>query len=51
MNNLLFISEKNKGFEIKFKNLNNEEMDNLRGGASDLPPTGGDDFPIDPYKK
>ena len=51
MNNRLFIFEKNEGFEIKFKSLNNDEMNNLRGGVSDLPPTGGDDFPIDPYKK
>ena len=48
----LFISEKNEGFEIKFKNLNNDEMNNLRGGNSpDLPPSGGDDYPIDPYQK
>jgi len=51
MNNRLFISEKNEGFEIKFKSLNNDEMNNLRGGVSDLPPTGGEDFPIDPFKK
>ena len=51
MNNTLFISEKNEGFKIEFKSLNNDEMNNLRGGVSDLPPTGGEDFPIDPYKK
>ena len=47
----LFTLEKNESFEIKFKSLNNDEMNNLKGGVSDLPPTGGDDFPIDPYKK
>ena len=46
MKSKLFISEKNEGFEIKFKSLNNDEMNNLRGGVSDLPPSGGDDFPI-----
>ena len=52
MKNRSIISEKNEGFEIKFKSLNNDEMNNLRGGISpDLPPTGGDDFPIDPYKR
>ena len=51
MKSKLFISEKNEGFEIKFKSLNNDEMNNLRGGGSDLPPTGGDDYPIDPFKK
>ena len=51
MKSKLFISEKNEGFEIKFKSLNNDEMNNLRGGVSDLPPSGGDDYPIDPFKK
>ncbi len=47
MKNSLIISEKNEGFEIKFKSLNNDEMNNLRGGsAQDLPPSGGDDYPI-----
>ena len=53
MKNRLFISEKNKGFESNFKSLNNDEMNNLRGGTgknTDLPPSGGDDYPIDPYK-
>jgi len=38
----------------QFKSLNNDEMNNLRGGVAtspDLPPSGGEDFPIDPYKK
>jgi hypothetical protein len=54
MKNRLFISEKNEGFKNQFKSLNNDEMNNLRGGVAtspDLPPTGGDDYPIDPYKK
>jgi len=51
MKNRLFISEKNEGFEIKFKSLKNDEMNELRGGLSDLPPTGGEDYPIDPFKK
>ncbi len=51
MNNRLFIAEKNDAFEIKFKSLNNDEMNNLRGGVNDLPPTGGDDYPLDPFKK
>jgi len=51
MNKRLFISETNEGSEIKFKSLSNDEMNNLRGGVSDLPPTGGEDYPIDPYKK
>ena len=51
MKNSLFISQKNERFEIKFKSLNNDEMNNLRGGNSpDLPPSGGDDYPIDPFK-
>jgi hypothetical protein len=51
MKNSLFISQKNEGFEIKFKSLNNDEMNNLRGGGSpDLPSNGGEDFPIDPFK-
>ena len=51
MKSRLFISEKNEGFESKFKSLNNEEMNSLRGGNSpDLPTSGGDDYPIDPYK-
>jgi hypothetical protein len=51
MKNSLFISEKNEGFEIKFKSLNNDEMNNLRGGNSpELPSNGGEDIPIDPYK-
>jgi len=51
MKNGLFISQKNEGLEIKFKSLNNDEMNNLRGGNSpDLPPSGGEDVPIDPYK-
>jgi hypothetical protein len=53
MKNRLFISEKNEGFESNFKSLNNDEMNNLRGGTgknTDLPPSGGDDYPIDPYK-
>jgi len=48
---MLFISENNDGFKINFKSLNYEEMNNLRGGVSDLPPSGGEDFPIDPFKK
>ena len=51
MKNSLFFTEKYVGFEIKFKSLNNDEMNNLRGGVSDLPPTGGEDYPIDPFKK
>jgi hypothetical protein len=51
MKTRLFISEKNKGYESKFKSLNNEEMNSLKGGNSpDLPPSSGDDYPIDPYK-
>ena len=51
MKTRLFISEKNEDFESKFKSLNNEEMNSLRGGNSpDLPTSGGDDYPIDPYK-
>lgn len=51
MKSRFFISEKNEGFENQFKSLNNDEMNNLRGGVSDLPPSSGDDYPIDPYKK
>ena len=52
MKNSLFISQKNEGFEIKFKSLSNDEMNTLRGGKNtDLPPSGGDDYPIDPYQK
>ena len=51
MKSRLFISEKNEGFENNFKSLNNEEMNSLRGGNSpDLPTSGGEDFPIDPFK-
>lgn len=53
MKSRLFISEKNEGFESNFKSLNNDEMNNLRGGtakSTDLPPSGGEDFPIDPFK-
>ena len=51
MKNRLFISEKNEGFENQFKTLNNDEMNNLRGGTNPpLPPTGGEDYPIDPFK-
>ena len=42
------------GFEGKFKSLNSNEMINLRGGGEPLPPlppTGGDDYPIDLPKK
>jgi len=51
MKSKLFISEMKESSENKFKSLNNDEMNNLRGGVSDLPPTGGDDYPIDPFKK
>ena len=52
MKNSLFISQKNESFESKFKSLNNDEMNNLRGGNSpDLPSNGGEDMPIDPYQK
>jgi len=50
-NNSIF-SAKNNGFDGQFKNLNNNDMLNLKGG--DLPPyptTGGDDYPIDFVKK
>ena len=47
MKNRLFTTEKNEGFEIKFKSLNNDEMNNLRGGKNDdLPSAGGDDYPL-----
>jgi len=54
MKNNLFNSEISKGLNTQFKSLNNDEMNNLRGGVAtspDLPPSGGEDFPIDPYKK
>lgn len=44
----------NNGFSNQFKNLDNNEMINLRGGDNTeppLPPTSGDDFPIDPFAK
>jgi len=50
-NNSIF-STKNNGFDGQFKNLNNNDMLNLKGG--DLPPyptTGGEDYPIDLLKK
>ena len=51
MKNRLVISEKNEGFDSKFKSLNNDEMNSLRGGKNtDLPPSGGEDYPIDPFK-
>jgi len=49
-NNSIF-SAKNNGFEGQFKNLNNNDMLNLKGGDyKPLPPTGGDDYPIDLLK-
>lgn len=51
MKNGLFISVKNEGFENQFKTLNYDEMNILRGGTiPPLPPSGGDDYPIDPFK-
>ena len=51
MKNSLFISQKNEGFEIKFKSLTKDEMNKLRGGnCPDLPSNGGEDIPIDPFK-
>jgi len=46
------ISSKSNSIDSRFTNLNNEEMINLRGGEiPPLPPTGGDDYPIDLLKK
>ena len=45
-----FITSKSNGFEGQFKNLNNNEMINLRGGGQSvppLPPPSGEDYPID----
>ncbi len=42
------ISQKNNSIEGQFKSLNNDEMTNLKGGTNPpLPPTGGEDYPID----
>jgi len=39
------------GTECQFKSLTNNEMINLRGGEiPPIPPTGGEDFPIDLLK-
>lgn len=48
-----FTSRKNNGFVGQFKNLNNNEMINLRGGDGGeppLPPSSGEDLEIDPYE-
>jgi len=50
-NNSIF-SAKNNAFDGQFTDLNNNDMLNLRGGDyKPLPPTGGDDYPIDPFQK
>ena len=42
---------KNNDLDVQFKSLNNDEMNSLRGGTEPpLPPSGGSDYPIDPYK-
>lgn len=45
------ISSKNNGISGQFTSLSNNEMINLRGGEiPPIPPTGGEDFPIDLLK-
>ena len=53
MKSKFYKTEKNNGFDNQFPSLNNVEMMNLRGGTvpPDLPPGGGEDFPIDPYRR
>ena len=42
------ISSKSNSIDVQFKSLNNDEMTNLKGGTNPpLPPSGGEDFPID----
>jgi len=53
MKSRFFSSAKMNGFEGEFKNLDENEMINLRGGHDGeppLPPSGGEDFPIDLLK-
>jgi len=41
-------SPKSNSIDGQFKSLNNNDMINLRGGGNPpLPPSGGDDYPID----
>jgi hypothetical protein len=41
-------SAKCNSIDGQFNSLNNDEMTNLKGGTNPpLPPTGGDDYPID----
>lgn len=40
-------SSKSNSIEGQFKSLNNNEMNNLKGGTNPpLPPSGGEDYPI-----
>lgn len=51
MKNRSFDFSKNNDLDVQFKSLNNDEMNSLRGGTiPPVPPSGGDDYPIDPYK-
>lgn len=47
-----FISLRNNGFDGQFNNLNNNDMNNLRGGGYPPPPSPkpGPDFPLSPFK-
>jgi len=50
-NNSIFCA-KNNGFDGQFSDLNNNDMLNLKGGTlPPLPTSGGDDYPIDFFKK
>ena len=45
-----FISSRSNDFNGQFKELNNNEMINLRGGDSVPPPKPDGDFPINPLR-
>jgi hypothetical protein len=44
------ISSGNNGFNGRFNDLNNNDMNNLRGGEGTTSPKSGSDYPIDPLK-
>jgi len=51
MKNNSISGAKNNGFDGLFTNLNNNDMLNLKGGDyKPLPPSGGEDYPIDLLK-
>ena len=51
MKSKFYSTEKNNGFDNQFPSLNNVEMTNLRGGTAETPPSSGEDYPIDPYRR